>query len=312
MSTLPLKQPHDEDEDADVTFISKVLEGVVFNSTKRNDKFKVKAQGPKVNVASDKLHEASLDAKRAPAKIFDCAVTNRVELAGWMKGHAPSRLKRSEGVGAIVVMAPHRSKEDLATFDHKLERGEMAHKEWMELVGGATLQAPIDFGVISNLAAKHKILGGKWLIHVETSRADAIWRQLAWALGSDKFPPAVISVNATPVDDVGHRSAGDRGLHVLSVWNTDFRDEKTIFTVERAIRKLSIRNAMIYKSDVYSGVGIYRNNPWRIRPVIYSSKYDARGLRSVIDSGLDLDWTFPKSEEKKEERNLDLNANVEK
>ena len=260
---------------------------------------------PKDAVSAEKLHRESMDAKRAPARIFDGFARNRVELAGWLKDNMPSDVKRSDGVGAIVVMAKNRSQEAVLTFEEKLERGLKAHEEWMAMTQAATPDSPLTFKDVGRLAEKHELKGGKWMFHVNRKDVDALWRQLAWAVGFDKFPENVISASVTPVDDLGHDSAQDKGIHVISLWNNDFRDDETLLRTEKVVRRtLNVKKDMIYKPDVYSGIGIYRNNPWKLSPVMYSSKngnlLTVCGTR--IDSGMHLTWTYPKVEEPKKGR----------
>lgn len=257
-------------------------------------------------VSAEKLHQESIEAKRAPAKIFDCLSENRFQLAGWIKDNMPSEIKRSEGVGAVVVLAKGHTKEAFVTFEEKLSRGEKAHADWLTMVEAATPEDPLTFEAIGKLAEKQDLKGGKWMFHVDRKFVDSLWRQLAWAVGFDKFPKDVVSASVTPVDDLGHETAQDKGIHVVSLWNTDFRDEETILKVEKVVRGLNIKIDMIYKPDIYSGIGIYRNNPWKLRPVIYSSR--KRNLSaSVIDSGLDLKWRFPMV---KPEQNSDIKPEV--
>lgn len=251
---------------------------------------------PKETVSAEKLHQESMDAKRAPAKIFDGFARNRVELAGWLKDNMPSDVKRSDGVGAVVVMAKNRSQEAILTFEEKLERGLKAHEEWLALTQAATKDTPVTFKDVGKLAEKHELRGGKWMFHVNRKDVDSLWRQLAWAVGFDKFPANVISASVTPVDDLGHKSAQDKGIHVISLWNNDFRDDQTLLQTEKVVRRtLNVKMDMIYKPDIYSGIGIYRNNPWKLSPVMYSSKngnlLTVCGTR--IDSGSHLTWTYP-------------------
>ena len=60
---------------------------------------------------------------------------------------------------------------------------------------------------------------------------------------------------------------------------------------------------MSYKPDVYSAVGVYRNNEWGLRPALYTSTFSIREAKGVVDSAIDPSWSFTvkKEEEKAKE-----------
>ena len=48
-------------------------------------------------------------------------------------------------------------------------------------------------------------------------------------------------------------------------------DEKEVFGVEKAIRNFPINGEIQYKPNIFTELGIYRNNKFGIRPSIYKS-----------------------------------------
>lgn len=59
--------------------------------------------------------------------------------------------------------------------------------------------------------------------------------------------------------------------HVICVYTEDFTNEEQVRVVEKGLRKIGITAEMRYKPDVYTTLGIYRNNPWGLKPTIYTS-----------------------------------------
>ena len=48
--------------------------------------------------------------------------------------------------------------------------------------------------------------------------------------------------------------------HVMSVYNYDFTDEEEVLEVEASLRQANLRNVLQYKPQIFSVIGIYRNN----------------------------------------------------
>ena len=59
--------------------------------------------------------------------------------------------------------------------------------------------------------------------------------------------------------------------HVISLYTEDFTHEDNVRKVEESLRKDGITEPMTYKLDIYTTLGIYRYNPWRLSPTVYSS-----------------------------------------
>ena len=67
---------------------------------------------------------------------------------------------------------------------------------------------------------------------------------------------------------------------------------RQVLAVEECLRKIGIKNPMTYKPDIFSAIGIYRNNEWKLRPAIYSSRFQIETKKGLIESGLDPGWKF--------------------
>ena len=57
---------------------------------------------------------------------------------------------------------------------------------------------------------------------------------------------------------------------MISVHTEDFTDEENVFEVEKMLRQIPVKRSLTYKPDMFSVIGIYRNNKYNLKPVIYS------------------------------------------
>merc|ERR1712142_601346 len=80
--------------------------------------------------------------------------------------------------------------------------------------------------------------------------------------------------------------------HMVSVYTKDFTDEDNVFQVEKALRKIPIKHQLTYKPDLFSALGIYRDNKYKLRPTIYSSRWHQEAAESQIESVFDMDWSY--------------------
>merc|ERR1719376_1015159 len=53
-----------------------------------------------------------------------------------------------------------------------------------------------------------------------------------------------------------------------------------------------IKLQLTYKPDLFSALGIYRNNKYKLRPVIYSSQWHHMSSKSEIESVFDMNWSY--------------------
>ena len=78
--------------------------------------------------------------------------------------------------------------------------------------------------------------------------------------------------------------ASENGMneHVICVYNPNYQDVAQVMRVENLIRSAGITNDLLYKPDIFSALGIYRNNEWGFRATIYTSRVLLAEGRSKI------------------------------
>ncbi|CAC5360766.1 UPF0696 protein C11orf68 homolog,UPF0696 protein C11orf68 [Mytilus coruscus] len=189
----------------------------------------------------------------------------------WLNKNLPSCHYRSEGVGWICVRGNQVEKvEGLGDL-----RG--LHQMWDEVQKS---NRPINVETISDLARIFKVTNGKWLFHVDSgAKADHLWSIVAKAIVKGEIPCK--SAKVSPYDDCAENN--DKFEHVVCVYNDNYLNEEEVMDCEHGLRKIGIKCPLMYKPDVYTYLGVYRNNPWDLRPTVYRSEYDVISGKSQID-----------------------------
>ncbi|KAM3857839.1 UPF0696 protein C11orf68 homolog [Diretmus argenteus] len=205
----------------------------------------------------------SLAADMDPWIVFDSRRTPRAEFEGWLETNRPSQILRfgdeetGRGpVGWIAVVGP----------DHSPCSGDVTglQESWEELSASGR---PVTFNTVKELALNHGVLTGKWLLHLDSGfKLDHAWACVARAVVDGK-------ISMVKVSTYDPTTGGD-GKQVICAYNDNFTDENAVMQLDAAIRTTGVKTALTYKPDVYSYLGIYRNNRWKLCPTIYESKFN--------------------------------------
>lgn len=137
---------------------------------------------------------------------------------------------------------------------------------------------PVNLESLTTIAREHRATIGKWMIWTRTGEeVDDLWKTVAGGVVDGSIGPVCRSDVAAKV------SPNDgSGQNVICVYNDDFADDEEVRELERTLRAAGIRKALRYKPDIYSQLGVYRNNRWGLRPTIYESLYDVERLCSDV------------------------------
>ncbi|XP_077445453.1 UPF0696 protein C11orf68 homolog isoform X1 [Stigmatopora argus] len=211
--------------------------------------------------AAETFAAEALAADMDPWIKFDSRKTPRSEFDDWLESNRPSRVSRygdeehgAGVVGWIAVYGPGYSPCDGDV--------DALQEDWEKLVSSGR---PVIFQNIKELALNHGVLSGKWLMHLDTGfKVDRAWECVARATVDGEISSAKVS----PYD----RGKDDR--HVICVYNQDFTDESQVVRLDAAIRASGVKCPLSYKPDVYTYLGIYRKNRWKLCPTIYESKFN--------------------------------------
>jgi len=198
------------------------------------------------------------------------------ELKMWLMANSPSIVSRSSGVGWIAVKFKDKGKKVLE-----------AKAAWDSFEGEKSME------VVNNLAEEFRVKGGKWLCHLPTGLIDQVWSKLATTLMCGGLGPSVYMVKVSPRQDIHPEQS--RGEHVICVYNTDYKDTEQVMRVENLMRSAGVTTILTYKPDIFSALGIYRNNKWGFRPTIYSSRVLVMEGKSRVETVGTNNWYYNSS-----------------
>jgi len=236
---------------------------------------------PRIKVVADDLFAASIAADDDEWLQFqvDGSVPARQQLDQlkmWLMSNSPSTVRRSSGVGWIAVKFRDKGKKVLEAKD-----------AWDAFEGEKTME------VVNNLADEFNVKGGKWLCHLPTGLIDQVWGKLATTLLCGGLGPSVYMVKVSPMQDINPEQS--RGEHVICVYNTDYKDTEQVMRVETLLRSAGVTTNLTYKPDIFSALGIYRNNKWGFRPTIYHSRVMVMEGRSKVEVVGTKKWYYNSS-----------------
>lgn len=190
-------------------------------------------------------------------------------LEDWLLKYRPSQVSRKDGIGWICIERPNVHQEN---SDHSDLQPDVVglQQSWDKLKqSGRT----VNLQTITQLAMMHHATAGKWLLHIDTGvKVDTIWEKIAQGVWQ-----GILYANAKVSPFEYHEQR-----HVVCIYNKDFTNQEQVYGLNSAIRSLGIKAKMTYKPDVYTYLGVYRNNQWNLRPTIYESVFDLLKGRSVI------------------------------
>ncbi|KAM4611937.1 UPF0696 protein C11orf68 homolog [Polymixia lowei] len=233
------------------------------------------------NCAAENYAAEAMAADMDPWIVFDSRRTPRAEFDGWLESNRPSQISRygdedgSKGpVGWIAVLGP----------DHCPSSGDVSglQESWERLLASGR---PVNFQTVKELALNHGVLSGKWLMLLDSGfKLDHAWECVARAALDGK----ISQVKVSPHDPKSDRK------QVICAHNKNFTDENDVMRLDTIIRATGVKCPLSYKPDVYTYLGIYRNNRWKLCPTIYESKFDLECVprRShIIDKVTNLEVT---------------------
>lgn len=216
---------------------------------------------PAKSFTAESLAAEAMAADMDPWIVFDARKTPRAEFNSWLESNRPSQVSRfgdddrGKGpVGWIAVYGPdyHPGGGDVEALQDGWE-------------GLLTSGRSISYQTIRELALNHGVLTGKWLLRLDSGfKVDRAWESVARATVEGKIHCCKVSPN----------NPTSFQKHVICVYNQDFTDEEQVMGLDGAIRATGVKCPLSYKPDVYTYLGIYRDNRWKVCPTIYESRFD--------------------------------------
>jgi len=254
----------------------------------------------KGNYNAEALSVEALMAKQDKPVIYDLSTKidePKIEIEKFLTKFSPEKIRRSDGVGWIYVLSETATKEDKKEIFETNGETVALREEWERMTEKENIE--INFQTINSLSEKFNIKGGKWLMHYIGEYVEIIWKRIVLELVYKKFPDGVIGLKISPVNDINVPGASSQGglkahEHVICILHRDMTNVKEIHEIEKVVRNISIKCELLYKPNIFSTIGIYRENKYKLRPTIYASnrkETDDFVVKCVIDEN----WTYQKT-----------------
>jgi len=244
---------------------------------------------------AEALREASLKEKDKQVISYDCySNQSNAKLIEWLNEFKPTKVRqKNKDVGAIVIYGFDKNEDQLCDYKKKfemsssdsLEKHAKLIEEWNDMTERSDVS--VNYSTICNLAKKYAVLGGKWMFSVHHHTVNVLWSTIcreinkAAAAASRRYKSGSGNNNcsegipciAAKISS-GREVKGARkfdGEFMILVYTSNFMEDQMIFDIEKSLRRCGIHSTMTYKPDIFSILGIYRKNKFKLRPTIYQS-----------------------------------------
>ena len=122
------------------------------------------------------------------------------------------------------------------------------------------------------IAKRDKHTVGKWMLFVDPKKADTVWKEIATATVEGRLG---CSAKIAPYG--GGSSTGSlfqpQEQVLCCVYVKDCTDKKDVKRVLMTLQEeMGYEIKAGLKPDIYTYLGIYQNNPWRLNPTLYPVK----------------------------------------
>ncbi|KAG6901010.1 hypothetical protein C0995_002529 [Termitomyces sp. Mi166 len=189
-------------------------------------------------------------------------------LARWPPSRTPSTYAAWIAVDRGPRSNPQKT-QDLAglarDWEFLKQRAAALATEQTSIEGQAALPATgnpiVTVEALDALALAHGVLSGKWLIYTQPDKIDDLWSRIVTAVIAN----APVGVGARA--KVSPARPGEP--HVVCVYVEDYSDAAEVGRVREALRRVGVRWKIGFKPDIYTHLGIYKTNEWKIRPSRY-------------------------------------------
>ncbi|KAL7499965.1 hypothetical protein ACHAWT_010906 [Skeletonema menzelii] len=162
--------------------------------------------------------------------------------------------------GWVWVNNPQYAKDPKARVD-KEDNVAMMSSEWKRLVDS---HVKITHRHLIELATKHHVLHGKWLLYVKNEDIESDWPKIRNAVIEGKLG------STAKISD----SPDEHGSHVVCIYCPTFLDKDELLRVRRSISNnvgMYKTSVLRFKLDAFTHLNVYAKNPWKLRTTSYES-----------------------------------------
>ena len=119
--------------------------------------------------------------------------------------------------------------------------------------------------MVEALGKEHRHLSGKWLVFAHRRVVDGLWGSIASAVSEGRLGPGA---KVSPSKRECVTSFDDDVNHVICVYVANWTCRDEVMRVRSELSELGVEEPISFKPDIYTILGIYKNNEWGIPPTI--------------------------------------------
>eukprot|EP00126_Sphaerothecum_destruens_P003995 Sdes_comp17843_c1_seq1m7116 len=127
-------------------------------------------------------------------------------------------------------------------------------------------------GLVEKFISDKDLLMGKWMIFLHEKDVERIWSTIVMSIYEEKLGSShCCKISLKEAQEGAPPESGQKKPqeYVILVYTRNYLCMEDVFDVREKLRKLGIRWPITYKPDVYTYLGIYRGNLYKIRPFRY-------------------------------------------
>jgi len=176
--------------------------------------------------------------------------------------------------GWVWVKNPQYAKDPKARVDTEDNVARMS-TEWKSLVES---NVKITHQHLIDLAEKHNVLHGKWLLYVKAEDIETDWPKIRNAIIEGKLG-STAKISDTP----------ERGSHVVCIYCPNFLDKDELLRVRRSISNevgMYKTSVLRFKMDAVTYLNLYAGNKWKVK----TCSYECGGKKDEECSTLISHW----------------------
>ncbi|KAK1746378.1 tyrosyl-DNA phosphodiesterase 2 [Skeletonema marinoi] len=177
--------------------------------------------------------------------------------------------------GWVWVKNPQYAKDPKARVDKEDNVAKMS-SEWKRLVES---NVKITHRHLIDLATKHNVLDGKWLLYVKAEDIEKDWPKIRNAIIEGKLG-STAKISDTP---------DERGSHVVCIYCPNFLDKDDLLRVRRSISNdvgMYKTSVLRFKLDAVTYLNLYAKNQWKLK----TTSYECGGKKDEECSTLISSW----------------------
>eukprot|EP00984_Skeletonema_dohrnii_P020348 scaffold9889_cov96-Skeletonema_dohrnii-CCMP3373.AAC.2 len=177
--------------------------------------------------------------------------------------------------GWVWVKNPQYEKDPKARVDKEGNVAKMS-SEWKRLVES---NVKITHRHLIDLATKHNLLNGKWLLYVKAEDIEMDWPKIRNAIIEGKLG-STAKISDTP---------DERGSHVVCIYCPNFLDKDDLLRVRRSISNdvgMYKTSVLRFKLDAVTYLDLYAKNQWKLK----TTSYECGGKKDEECSTLISSW----------------------